>query len=323
MNKPIVYFIVGPTASGKTEAAVYAAKALGGEIVSADSIQIYRSLDIGSAKPSEEEKQGIVHHLIDFVDYTDESYNAARFAEDAKKVIFDIIQRGNVPVIAGGTGLYVNSLLYPLDFTRVKPDEELRKALIEEEAGTPGILYERLLAADPVSAARISRNDLKRIVRALEIYESTGSSMTDQGGDFLNSRKSEIPFHPVIAGLTMDRKVLYDRINKRVDGMIERGLLEEAVALYEKAGRKKALSLQGIGYKQFIAYYEGEADLSETVELIKRDTRRYAKRQIAWYKRDDRIKWFDRGDYDSSASLDRAIVDYFITERKKYGRDDD
>lgn len=320
MNKPVVYFIVGPTASGKSDAAVYSAKKLDGEIISADSIQIYRGLNIGTAKPAPEEMCGVPHHLIDIVDFQDESYNAARFASDAASLINEITGRGKAPIVAGGTGLYVSSLLYPLDFTTVKPDKELRERLIEEEAEHPGVLYERLSSADPVSAARISRGDLKRIVRALEIFEITGKTMTEHGGDFLNSREKEIPFHPVIAGISMDRSELYDRINKRADRMIERGLCDEVKKLYEAAGGKRVLSLQGIGYRQLISWIEGEATLEEAVELIKRDTRRYAKRQIAWFKRDNRIRWFDRCDYPDPVRLNESIADYFIEKRDRYGR---
>ena len=319
MKKPVVFFIVGPTASGKTEAAVYTAQKLDGEIVSADSIQIYKRLDIGSAKPSEEEKGGIPHHLLDFVDYTDESYNAARFASDASKAIKEIMERGKTPIVVGGTGLYVNSLLYPLDFTHAEPNREIRERLSKEEKSAPGSLHKKLSSVDPSAAKRISPNDLKRIVRALEICEVTGSSMTDLGGDFLNEKKAEIPFHPIIAGITMERSVLYERINKRVDIMLQNGLANEAWRLYNEADRKRVLSLQGIGYKQFLSYFDGEATFDETVELIKRDTRRYAKRQIAWFKRDGRIKWFDLTCCQSKEELKKDI-EIWIEERDIYER---
>ena len=317
MDKPTVLFIVGPTASGKTDAAVSAALALGGEVVSADSIQIYRGLDKGSAKPTEEEKRGVPHHLIDIVDYTDGDYNVACFARDAARAIGDIVSRGRIPIVAGGTGLYVNSLLYPLDFTEVKPDRELRERLMAEEEDSPGILYERLSKLDPEAHARLHPNDLKRIVRALEVAYLTGSSMTEQGGDFLNEREGEIPYKPIIAGLTMDRAQLYERINLRVDMMLENGLEQEARALYEASGGNPPLSLQAIGYKQFIAYFEGTATYEETVELIKRETRRFAKRQIAWFKRDKRIAWFDPADCESKEKLHEAIIGYFKEEMEK------
>ena len=312
--KPIVLFIVGPTASGKTDAAVYAARRLDGEIISADSIQIYRGLDKGTSKPSDEEKKGVTHHLIDIVDFTCEDYNVACFKSDAEKLIGDITSRDRIPIVAGGTGLYINSLLYPLDFTEVKPDESIRQRLLLEENNTPGILFKRLADADPAAGKRIHPNDLKRIVRALEVFESTGKTLTDHGGDFSNERGCGISFTPVVAGINMDRSALYDRINRRVDYMLEEGLEEEAFDLFERAGRKQVLSLQAIGYKQLIAFFKGETTHDDAVELIKRDTRRYAKRQISWFKRDNRVRWFDVGEYASKADLNDSIVNYLKEE---------
>ncbi|MCR5809668.1 MAG: tRNA (adenosine(37)-N6)-dimethylallyltransferase MiaA [Clostridiales bacterium] len=320
MPRPTVFFIVGPTASGKTDAAVFAAKKLNGEVVSADSIQIYRGLDKGSAKPSEEEKQGIPHHLIDIVDYTDETYNVACFARDAAEKINEIAARGKLPIVAGGTGLYVNSLLYPLDFTEVKPDKTVREMLMSEEKNSPGSLYERLRTVDPASAQRLHPNDTKRIVRALEVYLVTGKTMTEQGGDFANEREAEIRFVPVIAGITMERSRLYDRINRRVDIMLRNGLEEEARELYLSSGKKLPLSLQAIGYRQFIAYFEGEATYDETVEIIKRETRRFAKRQISWFKRDKRIRWFSLDDFGSKDDMNEAITKYFEEEKDRIER---
>lgn len=318
MKKPLVFFIVGPTASGKTDAAVYAALEFDGEVISADSIQIYRELNKGTSKPTEEEKKGATHHLIDIVDFECEDYNVACFKKDAESFISDIVSRGRAPIVAGGTGLYVNSLLYPLDFTSVKPDEGIRSKLLSLEESAPGSLYEKLKTVDPETAGRLHPNDLKRIVRALEVYESTGASLTEHGGDFSNRRGEEIPFRPVIAGINMDRARLYERINARVDRMLQDGLLEEALDLYNRAGRKQTLSLQAIGYKQLIAYFNGEAKYDEAVELIKRDTRRYAKRQISWFKRDERIRWFNAEEYGSKEKLNVAITEYFSEEKKKY-----
>lgn len=320
MEKPVVLFIVGPTASGKTDAAVSCALSLNGEVVSADSIQIYRGLDKGSAKPTPEEKRGVEHHMIDVVDHTFGDYNVACFARDASECIARIVSKGKIPIVAGGTGLYINSLLYPLDFTAVKPDRSLREELMREEEASPGTLYEILKTVDPSAAQRLHPNDVKRIVRALEVAKVTGSSMTEQGGDFLNSREKEIPFIPVIAGIAMDRALLYSRIDKRVDIMLENGLEEEARSLYESVGRKPTLALQAIGYRQFIAYFEGEATYEETVEIIKRETRRFAKRQIAWFKRDKRIRWFDQADYTDKEAMHSAIIEYFAEEIKKHER---
>lgn len=314
MARPTVFFIVGPTASGKTDAAVSAALAMNGEVVSADAIQIYRGLDKGSAKPTVEEKRGVPHHMIDVVDFTCRDYNVACFARDASRCIDDILARGRTPIVAGGTGLYVNSLLYPLDFTEVAPDRELRERLANEERACPGILYERLKKQDPSAAERLHPNDMKRIVRALEVCAKTGVSLTDQGGDFLNTRNAEIPYRPVIAGLTMDRTRLYSRIDRRVDIMLENGLMDEARRLFDEAGGEPLLSLQAIGYKQFSAYFNGTATYKETADLIKRETRRFAKRQIAWFKRDDRIRWFNADAYPSGEELHKDIIKYFIEE---------
>ena len=315
MQKPRVYFIVGATATGKTAAAVDIAKRLNGEVISADAIQIYRRLNKGSAKPSEEEKSGIVHHLIDVVDYTCDDYNAARFAKDAGDCIRDICARGRTPIVAGGTGLYINSLVYPLNFTEVKPNGILRNALEADEKAEPGTLYKRLHLLDAEAAEKLHPNDLKRIVRALEVCLTTGTSLTAQGGDFLNERKNEIPYEPVMAGIFMDRAVLYERINKRVELMLEAGLAEEARQLYSECRNRELHSMQAIGYKQFIAYFEGECTYDEAVDSIKRETRRFAKRQIAWFKRDARIKWFDALAYAEPLELYDAISDYFTKER--------
>lgn len=311
MAKPTVYFIVGATATGKTAAAVDIAKRMNGEIISADAIQIYRRLDKGSAKPSVEEMGGVPHHFIDIVDYTCDDYNAARFSQDASECIADIVSRGKTPIVAGGTGLYVNSLVYPLDFTSVKPNDMLRNSLLADEQADPGTLYERLKLLDPDAAARLHRNDRKRIVRALEVCLTSGTSLTAKGGDFLNERNSEIPFEPVMAGITLDRAVLYDRINKRVDAMLANGLEDEARQLYHECGNRNLHSMQAIGYKQFIALFEGECSYDEAVESIKRETRRFAKRQIAWFKRDKRIRWFDALAYCSQKELHDHIFEYF------------
>ena len=319
MQKPIVYFIVGATATGKTAAAVSIAKRLDGEVISADAIQIYRGLDKGSAKPTAEEMDGVPHHFIDTVDYTCDDYNAARFAADAAVCINGIISRGHVPIVAGGTGLYVNSLVYPLNFTAVKPNDKLRTALEADEQAAPGTLYKRLQLLDAEAADRLHPNDTKRIVRALEVCLSTGTSLTAQGGDFLNQRNNEIPYDPIMAGIFMDRAVLYERINRRVDIMLENGLVEEARRLYEECGERGLHSMQAIGYKQLIAYFEGECTYEDAVETIKRETRRFAKRQIAWFKRDGRIKWFDALQYDSPEALADDIYDYFIKESQHGG----
>lgn len=319
MKKPIVYFIVGPTACGKTAAAVeLALKMQPAEVISADAIQIYRGLDKGSAKPTNDEKKGIKHHMIDIVDYTNDGYNVAKFKEDASKRIEMMCKSAITPIVAGGTGLYVNSLIFPLNFTTIEPNADIRKRLMEEENTNPGVLYNRLNELDSVAGARLHPNDTKRIIRALEIYESSGNTMTSYGGDFSNNRCIEIPYEPVIAGITMERSKLYDKINDRVDQMIRSGLENEAFGLFKGADGHKLPSLQAIGYKQFGAYFNGECSHEETIETIKRETRRFAKRQLSWFKRDERIRWFNADCYDNVNEMHKHIYEYFMTARRCY-----
>ena len=307
--KPKIFLIVGPTACGKTSASIIVAKRIGAEIISADSIQVYRGLDIGSAKPTADEMDGVVHHLIDCVDIADTSYNVSAFRERAIECINGIISRGRIPLIVGGTGLYVNSLIYPLDFSSAEPCFERRDELAAMENAQPGKLHEMLSAIDPIAAARIHVNDMKRIIRAIEVFEQTGKTLTAHGGDFANSRGEDILFEPVIAGVTMDRRLLYERIEQRVDSMMRRGLLDEVKTIIDKGYSPGLPSLQGLGYKQLIMHLNGELSLDEAVKLIKRDTRRFAKRQVSWFKRDKRIRWFETDG--NSIELADAICGYF------------
>ena len=317
MEKKKIYVIVGPTASGKTAAAVEVAEmmnaALGknaAEIVSADSIQIYRGLDIGSAKPNEEEKRGIVHHLLDVTDYTDPSYNVAVYRENAVKTVDDIISRGGIPIVVGGTGLYINSIVYPLNFSEAEPDFKRREELAYMEQQSPGILLSMLSEFDPQTAARLHPNDIKRIIRAIEVYERTGETLSSACGDFKNEKGLEIEFEPIMAGLNMPRALLYERIEMRIDKMLENGLVDEVRSVLKQNPDRKLPSLQGLGYKQIIMYLDGVCSFDDAVYLIKRDTRRFAKRQISWFKRDKRIRWFDPTEY-SGNGLAKAIYDYF------------
>lgn len=307
--KQKIYLIVGPTASGKTSVSLDIAERMSAEIISADSIQIYKDLDIGSAKPSIEERRGIVHHLMDEVEIDDTSFNVSVYRERAVALINDIASRGKTPLIVGGTGLYINSLIFPLNFSKAEPDFERRDELLALEYADKGILHRMLMKVDPVSAKRLHENDIKRIIRAIEVFEQTGVPLTDHGGDFANTRDAEIEFEPLIAGITMERARLYERIEKRIDIMLEHGLLNEVDSVIA-AGYDAALpALQGLGYKQLIAYRNGEIGYDEAVELIKRDTRRFAKRQISWFKRDKRIRWFN---YDMFGDgISDAVYDYF------------
>lgn len=310
-NKIKIGLIVGPTASGKTAASIALAKKLDAEIVSADSIQVYRGMDIGSAKPTMEERQGIPHHLMDAVDIDSPRFSVAEYRRMAGEAIEDITNRGKYPLIVGGTGLYVNSLIYPLNFTTVASDEKLRAKLAALEQAQKGAVYALLKKEDPKAAERLHPNDTKRIIRALEVVRLTGKPIDDHGGDFANSANAEIPYQPTIIGLTMPREALYERINLRVDIMLEQGLLDEAKAIYDAGYDASLPALQGLGYKQLFKYFGGEYTLEQTIDAIKLETRRFAKRQLTWFRRDKRIIWFDISDYPNKDALNDAIYRIF------------
>jgi len=287
MNKVIV--IAGPTATGKTALSVRLAKEIGGEIVSADSIQIYKKLDIGSAKPTVEEKQGIPHHLMDFVE-ADGVYSVADYVNDAKKTIDDILSRGKVPIVTGGTGLYISSLVDNVSFSESEKNDEIRLNLQKEleEKGAEA-LHARLFEVDPESAEAIHPNNTKRVIRALEIYETTGKTRTEQEKV---SKLEKSPYDFCLVALSCERELLYERINRRVDIMVENGLFEEVKSLIDSGIEKCAQSMQGIGYKEAVMAISGEITKDESIELIKKNSRNYAKRQLTWFKRGD-FCWFD------------------------------
>lgn len=311
MEKIFVVAVVGPTASGKTGLGVKLAKHYGGEVVSADSMQIYKFMDIATAKPTKEEMCGVPHHVIDFVDPT-ESYSVARYTQDTKAAIDDIVSRGKLPIIVGGTGLYVDSFLENVEFFDVAADENLRKTLYEK-AETDGVesLYEELKKVDPESAEKIHSNNVKKITRALEFFYSTGKTITEQ---VRLSKIAPSPYESVIIGLSAkDRQFLYDRINLRVDIMLEMGLVEEAKNFYSTYGTKTAN--QAIGYKELFPYIEGGVPLDECVENLKMQTRRYAKRQLTWFRRNENISFLNIDEYDSDSLLQKAIE--IIDSRRK------
>lgn len=289
VNKIPVVAVVGPTASGKTALAVALAEELSGEVISADSMQIYRRMDIATAKPTEEEMQGVPHHLIDFLE-PGESFSVARYCELAHAAITDVHARGKLPIIAGGTGLYIDALLSNTVFEEQETDPALR-AEITAELEEKGIdqMLEELRAYDPASAERLSvgRNP-RRIVRCIEVYRSTGMTQTE-----LNVRQiaSESPYRALKLGLTAaDRAYLYGRIDRRVDIMLESGLLDEARGFYARGYSDTAAA--AIGYKELLPYLSGALDLDTCVENLKRATRRYAKRQLTWFMRDESVRWY-------------------------------
>ncbi len=300
MNKNSLLVITGPTASGKTDLAIKIAKQLNGEIISADSMQIYRYMNIGTAKPTIEERQGVPHHMIDIVD-PDEEYNVALFQRHAKICIGEIAERGKLPILAGGSGLYVNSIIYPMDFTDAVEDPDYRKHLkrVLEDKGAK-YLHSLLMKVDLDTAGKLHPNDTRRIIRALEVYHLTGKTMKEYQQNF---RELEPPYNLLLYGLAMEREILYDRINIRVDSMIRAGLVQEVKGLLDRGYTNNLVSMQGLGYKEIVAYLEGLVTLDEAVETLKRDTRRFAKRQLTWFRREKRIHWLDRVNFDHTNAL--------------------
>ncbi len=285
--KPKILAVVGATASGKTSLGVELAKKYNGEVISADSMQIYKGLDIASAKPTTEEMQGIPHHLIDFLD-RDVSFSVSDYVKLANEKIKDIISREKLPIIVGGTGLYIDSLLNNVKFSEGGSDEVYREKLytIAREKGNE-YLYNILLETDPLSAETIHMNNLVRVIRALEVLHVTGRRFSELKAE---SRLIESPYDSLIIGLNFhDRQILYDRINKRVDEMLKMGLVDEAKNVW-KAGNQKTAS-NAIGYKELIPYFENTMTISECVDRIKQETRRYAKRQLTWFRKNTRIQW--------------------------------
>jgi tRNA dimethylallyltransferase len=309
-----VIFIVGPTAVGKTDVSIELAKALDGEIISADSVQIYKKLNIGSAKPIPEEMKGIKHHLLDFVE-PDASFSVSEFTELAKAVIKDIRSRGKTAIVAGGTGLYVNALLYDMDFGKSESDDDYRNALeqLSVEKGKEA-LHQMLSDIDPVAADKIHANNSRRVIRALEVNKMTGRPMSDFASDPVKTSDYET----VIIGLTRSRLKLYGRINKRVEIMLESGLLEEVKKIKKDGIDGSHQSMQGIGYKEVLDYLDGKYDFDTMVSVLKQSSRRYAKRQMTWFKRYKDIEWIDLDQFSSVADITEEILSK-IKNREKEG----
>lgn len=287
--KPIVYVIGGPTASGKSKLAVELAKKVNGEIISADSMQIYKEMNIGTAKVNKEEMQGVQHYLVDFVS-PDERYSVSNFKKDAEKAIEEILEKGKTPIVVGGTGLYIDSLIYGIEFQNEEVDLEYREKLnkIADEKGLES-LYKKAQEIDPEAMKKISINDRKRIIRVLEIYHKTGKTKTEQE---LQSRKNEVKYEYKVFAITMDREKLYERIEKRIDFMIEQGLIEEIKQILEKY-HTFPTAMQGLGYKEVVEYLEGSCTKEEMIEKIKKETRHYAKRQLTWFRKNKETIWLD------------------------------
>lgn len=300
MEKPQLLILTGPTAVGKTHLSILLAKAVGGEIVSADSIQVYRHMDIGSGKIKKEQMQGIRHHLLDVLEPTEE-FNVVRFQQLANAAIRDIYAAGKIPILVGGTGFYIQAVLYGIDFTQMEEDTAYR-AELEELARTkgPDALHEMLRQADAESAAKIHPNNIRRVIRALEYYHASGEPISEHNRQ---ERSRESPYRFSYFVLTQERQALYEQIDRRVDDMLADGLVQEVERLVEMGCTREMTSMQGLGYQEILQYLEGEVPYEEAVRRIKRDTRHFAKRQLTWFRRERDVIWLDRRDYPREEDL--------------------
>ena len=313
MKKPLIV-LTGPTAAGKTELSIALAKKLNGAIISADSMQVYKYMNIGSAKIRPEEMQGVRHYLVDVLDPREE-FHVARFQQMAKEALEEIYRNGQLPIVVGGTGFYIQALLKDIDFDESSGELPCRKEL-EETARREGgaVLYERLKQVDPESAEAIHPNNVKRVIRALEFYQETGQPISLHNRE---QKEKQPPYTYAYFVLNDDRARLYERIDRRVDRMVEQGLVEEVRWLKEHGYDRSLVSMQGLGYKELFPYLDGTCSLEEAVEIIKRDTRHFAKRQITWFKREPDVIWLNQQEfgYDKQKILKRMLE--LWEERKK------
>lgn len=304
MKKPLI-ILTGPTAVGKSALSIALAKAVNGEIISADSMQVYRQMDIGTAKIMPEEMGGVPHHLIDVLS-PKEDFNIVLFQKMAKEAMEKIYEKNKIPILVGGTGFYIQAVLYDIDFTESEEDSPYREELWEiarkdgEEA-----LHQMLKERDPKAAKEIHPNNVKRVIRALEFYKNTGMQISKHNEQ---QREKESPYEFLYLVLNQDRQILYERIEKRIDQMIEQGLVEEVKGLKEQGCHKDMVSMKGLGYKEILAYLDGECTLDEAVEILKRDTRRFAKRQLTWFRREKEPVWIDKGNYEKEEDILKDIL---------------
>lgn len=293
MKKPLIV-LTGPTAVGKTELSIKLARTIGGEIISADSMQVYKHMDIGTAKITPREMGGIKHYMIDELE-PDEDFNVVRFKEYACRYLEEIYAKGKIPIIVGGTGFYIQAVLYGVDFKDNGEDTAYRRQLEElyKKEGAE-FLHAKLAEVDPSSAQAVHPNNVKRVIRALEYYYQTGGRISEHNEE---QRRNESPYNFCYFVLNNDREVLYDKINRRVELMMEKGLVREVASLLEKGCVKDMVSMQGLGYKEIAGYLAGEYSLEEAVYIIKRDTRHFAKRQLTWFKREKEVTWIHKNEY--------------------------
>lgn len=310
MKKPLI-ILTGPTAVGKTELSISLAKAVNGEIISADSMQVYRYMDIGSAKITQEEMQGVPHYLINILD-PKEAFHVVSFQQYAKQYIKEIYQKGKIPILVGGTGFYIQSILYDIDFTEARENESIRLEL-EEIAAAKGAsyLHDQLKQVDEKAAFKIHENNVKRVIRALEFYKQTGQKISEHNKA---QKQKESPYQFQYFVLTNHREILYERINKRIDQMISNGLVDEVKKLKEMGCTKDMVSMQGLGYKEILSYLNGETTLEEAIYILKRDTRHFAKRQLTWFKREKEVTWVPVYEFDAKQE---EMLQYILEELRR------
>ncbi len=303
-KKPLI-ILTGPTAAGKTSLSIELAKSIGGEIISADSMQVYKKMDIGTAKIRPEEMQGVPHYLIDELDPSEE-FNVVAFVEKSKEAMKKIYAAGHIPIIVGGTGFYIQALLYDIDFSQHEDKESYRKELeqLAKEKGKE-YLYEILKKKDPEYATITHCNNVKKVIRALEYYKETGKKLSEHNEE---QRQKESPYNFAYFVLYHDREELYDRINRRVDLMMEDGLLFEVESLIKEGYTKNLVSMQGLGYKEFFDYFDGRMTLEDTVDKIKKDTRHFAKRQLTWFRREKEVIWLNKKEYEQEKDLLDSVL---------------
>lgn len=304
-RRPLV-ILTGPTAVGKSELSVLLAERIGGEIISADSMQVYRGMDIGSAKITKEQMRGIPHHLLDILEPSEE-FNVVLFQQKAKQAMDGIYERGHIPILVGGTGFYIQAVLYDIDFTENDKDTAYRIKLEKyaEEHGNKA-LYEKLREVDPKACESIHENNVKRVIRALEFHEKTGQKISEHNE---TERNKQSPYNFAYFVLNDDREKIYQNIDKRVDEMLRQGLEQEVLTLFQKGYTQKMVSMQGLGYKEMLSYLQGECSLEEAVYIIKRDTRHFAKRQLTWFRRERNVIWIDKQKwaYDNGQLLEAML----------------
>jgi len=303
-----LFILAGPTAVGKTEISIKLAKKLNGEIISCDSMQIYKEMDIGSAKITKEEMKGIEHYLVDIINPSEE-FSVAQFKEYAEDAIHKIYDKNKIPMVVGGTGLYINSLIYNYSFGDTSKDEKYREYLssLAEQNGKDYV-HNMLKEIDEESFQKLYPNDLKRVIRALEVYKTTGKTMSEY---LAEQNIYDIPYNVYYYVLTMNREKLYERINKRVDIMMEKGLLEEVIALKNKGYTEDMQSMKGIGYKELLYYLKGEISLEKSIDMIKQFSRNYAKRQLTWFRKDPRVVWVDKDRFNDDEEVAKFIKEDF------------